>query len=72
MEFSQTTFVDNPEWNQIVFVSQSGNNRVEIGAPDKDGDTEFFITEGSESTSFFLNKENIQQLITHLQNVNNF
>ena len=72
MEFSQTNFIDNPEWNQIVFVSQSGNTRVEIGSPGTDGETEFFITEGSESTSFFLNKENIQQLITHLQNVNNF
>jgi hypothetical protein len=68
MEFSQTTFVDNPQWNQIVFVSQSCNTRVEIGAPDKDGDTEFFITDRSESTSFYLDKENIRQLITHLQN----
>jgi hypothetical protein len=70
MEFSQTTFVDNPEWNQIVF--NSTNTQVEIGSFDKDGDIEFFVTQGSESTSFYLNKENIQQLITHLQNVNNF
>jgi len=68
MEFSQTTFVDNPEYNQIVFVSQSGNTRVEIGAADKDGDMEFFIIESSESTTFYLDKENIRQLITHLQN----
>lgn len=68
MEFSQTNYVDNPEYNQIVFTSKSGNTRVEIGSPDLGGDTEFFITEGSESTSFFLNRENIQQLISHLQN----
>ena len=68
MEFSQTTFVDNPEYNQIVFASKSGNVRVEIGAPDLGGDTEFFIIEGSESTTFLLNRENVQQLITHLQN----
>lgn len=68
MEFSQTTYIDNPEWNQIVFATKSGNTRVEIGAPDKDGDTEFFITEGSESTTFFLSRENIEQLISHLQN----
>ena len=68
MEFTQTTFVDNPEWNQIVFASKSGNTRVEIGAPDKDGDTEFFITEGSESTSFYLTRENVQQLMDHFKN----
>ena len=67
MEFSQTTYVDNPEYNQIVFTSKSGNTRVEIGAPDKDGDTEFFITEGSESTSFYLTRENVQQLFNHLK-----
>jgi len=67
MEFTQTTFVNNPEWDQIVFASQTGNTRVEIGSIDKDGDIEFFIVEGSESTCFFLNRENIQQLITHLQ-----
>jgi hypothetical protein len=68
MEFSQTTYVDNPEYNQIVFTSKSGNTRVEIGSPDLGGDTEFFITEGSESTSFYLTRENIQQLITHFKN----
>jgi len=67
MEFTQTTFVNNPEWDQIAFTSQSGNTRVEIDSIDKDGDVEFFIVDGSESTSFFLNRENIQQLITHLQ-----
>jgi len=65
MEFNQTNFVDNPEWDQIVF--SSSNTRVEIGATDKDGDMEFFVVDGSESTSFYLNRENIQQLITHLQ-----
>jgi hypothetical protein len=68
MEFSQTTYVDNPEYNQIVFTSKSGNTRVEIGAPYKDGDTEFFITEGSESTSFYLTRENVQQLMNHFKN----
>jgi len=67
MEFSQTTFVDNPEWDQIVFTSASGNTRVEISATDKDGDMEFFVVDGNESTSFYLNKENIHQLISHLQ-----
>ena len=67
MEFTQTTYVDNPQWDQIVFTSQSGNTRVEIGSFDKDGEVEFFVTELGESTTFFLNKENIQQLITHLQ-----
>jgi hypothetical protein len=65
MEFSQTTFVDNPEWDQIIF--STSNTRVEIGSTDKDGDVEFFVVDGSESTYFYLNKENIQQLITHLQ-----
>jgi hypothetical protein len=67
MEFTQTTYVNNPEWDQIVFASQTGNTRVEIGSIDKDEDIEFFIVEGSESTSFYLTRENIQQLITHLQ-----
>ena len=67
MEFSQTTYVDNPEWNQIVFVSRTGNTRVEIGSLDKDGDVEFFVTECSESTSFYLTRENVHQLISHLQ-----
>ena len=67
MEFSQTTFVDNPEYNQIVFDSKSGNIRVEIGSFDKDGEVEFFVTELGESTTFFLTRENVQQLITHLK-----
>jgi hypothetical protein len=67
MEFSQTTFVDNPEFNQMVLISKSGNTRVEIGSFDKDGEVEFFVTDGSESTSFYLTRENVQQLITHLQ-----
>ena len=68
MEFSQTTFVDNPEYNQIVFVSRTGNTRVEIGSLDKDGDVEFFVIESGESASFFLTRENVHQLINHLQN----
>jgi hypothetical protein len=67
MEFSQTTYVDNPEYNQIVFDSKRGNTRVEIGSFDKDGEVEFFVTELGESTTFFLTRENVQQLITHLQ-----
>lgn len=68
MEFSQTNYVDNPHWNQIVLTSKSGNTRVEIGSFDKDGEVEFFVTEGSESTSFFLTRENIQQLMDHFKN----
>ena len=68
MEFSQTTYVDNPEYNQIVFTSKSGNTRVEIGSPDLGGNIEFFITEGSESVSFFLTRENVQQLMDHFKN----
>ena len=67
MEFSQTTFIDNPQYDQIVFTSSKGNTRVEIGSFDKDGEVEFFVTELGESTTFFLDKENIRQLITHLQ-----
>jgi hypothetical protein len=67
MEFTQTTYVDNPQWDQIVFTSQTGNTRVEIGSFDKDGEVEFFVVQGSESTSFYLTRENFQQLITHLQ-----
>jgi hypothetical protein len=66
MEFSQTTYVDNPEYNQIVFVSKRGNTQVEIGSFDKDDEVEFFVDNG-ESTTFFLTRENVQQLITHLQ-----
>ena len=67
MEFTQTTFVDNPEYNQIVFVSKNGNTRVEIGSFDKDDEVEFFVDNG-ESASFFLTRENVHQLINHLQN----
>ena len=67
MEFSQTTFIDNPQYDQIVFTSSKGNTRVEIGSFDKDGEVEFFVTELGESTSFYLTRENVQQLITHLQ-----
>lgn len=68
MEFSQTTFIETPHWNQIRFTSKSGNTHVEIGSMDKAGDVEFFVTEGSESTTFFLSRENVEQLISHLQN----
>ena len=68
MEFSQTTFVDNPQWNQIVFTSNARSIRVEVGTLDRGENLEFFVTEGNESASFYLNRENIQQLITHLQN----
>jgi hypothetical protein len=67
MEFSQTTYVDNPELNQIEFTSKSGNTRVEIGSFDKDGRVVFFVTEFGESTTFILTRENVHQLITHLQ-----
>ena len=67
MEFSQTTYVDNPHWNQIVFTTKSGNTRVEIGSFDKDGEVEFFVTELGESTTFFLTRENVQQLFNHLK-----
>lgn len=67
MEFTQTNFVNNPEWNQITFTSTSGRTQVEIGSIDKDNEMEFFVVEGNETTSFYLNRENIQQLITHLQ-----
>jgi hypothetical protein len=67
MEFSQTTYVDNPEYNQIVFDSKRGNTRVEIGSFDKDGEVEFFVVQYNESASFYLTRENVQQLITHLQ-----
>jgi hypothetical protein len=68
MEFSQTTFVDNPEYNQIVFDSKIGNTRVEIGSFDKDGEVEFFVTELGETTTFFLTRENVQQLMSHFKN----
>ena len=71
MKFTKTTYESQPQWNQIVFTSDSGNTRVEIGSPDKDGDVEFFVVDGSESTTFFLSSENIQQLILHLQNKHN-
>ena len=66
MEFSQTTFIDNPQYDQIVFTSNKGNTRVEISSFDKDNEVEFFVDNG-ESTTFFLTRENVQQLITHLQ-----
>ena len=66
MEFTQTTFVDNPQYDQIVFTSNRGSTRVEISAFDKDDEVEFVVDNG-ESTTFFLTRENVQQLITHLQ-----
>jgi hypothetical protein len=68
MEFTQTTFIDNPEFNQMVLTSKSGNTRVEIGSFDKDGEVEFFVVEGSESASFYLTRENVQQLMSHFKN----
>jgi hypothetical protein len=67
MEFSQTNYIDTPQWNQIRFTSKSGNTQVEIGSAGPDGEIEFYITESNESTTFFLNQENIRQLIEHLK-----
>jgi hypothetical protein len=52
----------------MVLTSNTGNTRVEIGSFDKDGEVEFFVVQGNESTSFYLTRENVQQLITHFKN----
>jgi hypothetical protein len=67
MEFIQTTFTTQPQYDTIVFNSITGNTVAEIGSINEDGELEFFIYDSNASTTFFLNKENIQQLITHLQ-----
>jgi hypothetical protein len=66
MEFTQTTFVDNPQWNQMVLTSNG--TRVEIGSFDNEGEVEFFVTQLGESVSFFLTRENVQQLMDHFKN----
>ena len=67
MEFTQTTFTTQPQYDTIVFNSPTGNTVAEIGSIGEDGKMEFFIYDSNASTTFFLNRENIQQLITHLQ-----
>ena len=66
MEFTQIKIIDNPQYDQIVFTSNNGNTRVEISAFDKDDEVEFVVDNG-ESTTFFLTRENVQQLINHLK-----
>ena len=64
MEFKETIWEHNPEWDTIEFMGKCTN--MEVSSVDKDGEVEITVTNGEEFR-VFLNQENIQQLITHLQ-----
>jgi len=65
MEFKETIWENNSEWNTIEFKGKFIN--IEVSSLDKDGDVAIEITVDNEPVTIFLNQENIQQLITHLQ-----
>ena len=65
MEFKETKFENAPEYNSIQFVSNWIT--VDISSADMGGDIEIEINRDGESESFYLNQENIKQLIAHLQ-----
>ena len=65
MEFKETNWETNPEWNTIEFMGKWTN--MEVSSVDNDGDVEITVTNDGEDFRVFLNQENIQQLITHLQ-----
>lgn len=64
MEFKETNWETNPEWDTIEFMGKWTN--MEVSSVDKDGEVEITVTNGEEFR-VFLNQENIHQLITHLQ-----
>ena len=66
MEFKETIWENNPEWNTIEFKGKFTN--IEVSSLDKDGEVAIEITVDNDlPVTIFLNQENIQQLITHLQ-----
>lgn len=65
MEFKEIKFEHAPEYNSIQFVSKWIT--VDICSSDMGGDVEICIDRDGESASFYLNQENIKQLIVHLQ-----
>lgn len=66
MEFKETNWDSNPEWNTIEFMGKRTN--MEVSSVDKDGEVSIEITVDNDlPVTIFLNQENIQQLITHLQ-----
>ena len=66
MEFKETIWENNSEWNTIEFKGKFTN--IEVSSLDKDGEVSIEITVDNDlPVTIFLNQENIQQLITHLQ-----
>ena len=65
MEFKETNWETNPGWNTIEFMGRWTN--MEVSSVDPDGEVEITVTNDGENFRVFLNQENIQQLITHLQ-----
>ncbi len=66
MEFKETIFENCPEFNSIEFKGNFTN--MEVSSLDKDGEVAIEITVDNDlPVTIFLNQENIQQLITHLQ-----
>lgn len=66
MEFRETIFENNPEWNTIEFNGKWTN--MEVSSVDIDGEVAIEIDSGwDQNVHIFLNQENIKQLINHLQ-----
>ena len=65
MGFKETNWETNPGWNTIEFMGRWTN--MEVSSVDPDGEVEITVTNDGENFRVFLNQENIQQLITHLQ-----
>lgn len=65
MEYKEIKFEHASEYNSIQFVSKWIT--IDIGSVDMGGDIAIGINRDGESESFYLNQENIKQLISHLQ-----
>jgi hypothetical protein len=65
MEFKETNWGNNPEWNTIEFRGKWTS--MEVSSVDHEKEVEFSMVADGEEFRVFLNQENIQQLITHLQ-----
>ena len=65
MEYKEIKFEHALEYNHIQFLSKW--IIFDISSVDMGGDIEIEINRDGESVSFYLNQENIKQLISHLQ-----
>jgi hypothetical protein len=66
MEFKEIIYETVPDWNYIEFHGKWTS--MSVSPKDKDGDIEIELNEsGNETMRVYLNKENIQHLITYLE-----